>query len=293
MRRLRAAETFLRVLMRALLLGACLAAASAPARAVVGGELDPNDAGSPFGGVASVSASNGAIFSAVLVSPRHAVSAAHVFAAVDPSAWTLNLNAGGDLSSQHAISAVHVAPGYLTFSTGVGGVPLVHADIVVLELATPAPASVPYYEIAPLNLNDAITLVGYGMSGPLGGPFASMSTTAKYKGANVADLSLSVPQPPESFFDIFAYTLGPGKAHILDGDSGGPAFVNVNGTWKLAGINTFLWPFPTPTLGGGIVLSVHQDWIAEVTAIPEPGTWALLVAGLAALGLVARRRSRR
>ena len=31
---------------------------------------------------------------------------------------------------------------------------------------------------------------------------------------------------------------------------------------------------------------------AEVTPVPEPGTWALLLAGLAAMGAVGRRRGR-
>lgn len=39
-----------------------------------------------------------------------------------------------------------------------------------------------------------------------------------------------------------------------------------------------------------MTVAAYSGWIAEVTAVPEPGTYALFLAGLAGIGSIVRRR---
>jgi hypothetical protein len=272
----------------AALAAVCFAAAAPrPAHAVIGGALDPNT-NLATGGVASL-AGGGGVFSAVLISPYFALTAAHVVSGSAPSAWTVNLNSGGDLTSQLAVDAIFVAPGY----TGVFGADGVwHSDLAVLRLAQPAPAGVQTYAIAGMQAGDTLTLVGYGASGPIGGPYASQSATVKHAGTNRNDLAgLGGGLAPFSS-DVYAFDVDPGDATVGPGDSGSAAFVFVNGQRRLAGINTFaLTSGASYVGGGGMVLSAYQPWIDEVTAVPVPAAWLTLSVGLALLALAGRRRT--
>ena len=265
-----------------------------PARAIVGGTLDPNANLAPFGGVASVTGA-GRLGSTVLIGRDYALTAAHVVFGTAAAAWTINFNAGSDLSSQLAVETFFLAPGYAGFITDpVDG--LVHNDLAVLKLAAPAPIDVPIYPIVPLLPNAVLTFVGYGGSGGFAGPLAPASPMAKYNGSNTADQFFAKPglgTPPVN--DIFAFDVDAGTADatLAGGDSGGAAFVNVGGQWQLAGINTFVFTASVPnginlSGGGGMVLSAYQPWIEQVTGIPEPGTWAMLLAGLCVLMLIRR-----
>ena len=87
------------------------------------------------------------------------------------------------------------------------------------------------------------------------------------------------------------------------GDSGGPTFIQDGTTWKLAGITSW-GNNPWDELYNGVTnsrglygdvnyftrVSQTADWITSV--IPEPSTYALLVAGTALLGFAAFRRRR-
>jgi hypothetical protein len=44
-------------------------------------------------------------------------------------------------------------------------------------------------------------------------------------------------------------------------------------------------------LSGSTAIYDHVDWINSVIAVPEPGTYALMIAGLFVVGGIARRRS--
>jgi secreted trypsin-like serine protease len=266
-------------------------AAAISAHAVVGGTLDPNT-NLTFAGVASLTSANGGTFSAVLIDRQYALTAAHVVAGSSAATWTVNLNAGGASTSEIGVRAITVAPGYAGFVPDADG--LVRNDLAILRLAEPVPAGVPLYSIAPLSASASLTFVGYGSSGPFGAALAAPDRGAKYVGTNVADL---LPSAPIS--DVFAFDVDAGSsdATLASGDSGSPSFVNVNGEWRLAGINTFVFTAAIPdgtrlSGGGGMVLSAYEPWIAAVTAVPEPSRYAMFLAGLGLAGFIARRRAR-
>jgi hypothetical protein len=95
--------------------------------------------------------------------------------------------------------------------------------------------------------------------------------------------------------------LGAREVNLAGGDSGGPGFVN----GKLASINSFGLSFGAnfgdfrPGLNsswgefsGYVPVYIHEDFIngAMATAVPEPMSWAMLVAGFGLSGAVMRRR---
>lgn len=110
--------------------------------------------------------------------------------------------------------------------------------------------------------------------------------------------------------------VGAGEALIAGGDSGGGDFVwNAGlGMWILTGVHSWGWnycpgridnpscdyvPNGTSSYGdlmGSSATFSHIDWIESVLGhsvtapIPEPGTYALLLAGLGVVGGIARRR---
>jgi V8-like Glu-specific endopeptidase len=250
------------------------------ALALEGGAVDPNNS-STFAGVGSLSLASGGTFSGVLVGSRYVLTAQHVVGSgSDPSQWTFNVNLDslGVSDRSFAVARVYAAPGFTGF--GNGAVP--RNDLTILELTRDVPGSVPVFELSTtaLSLGKQITLVGYGGTG---------SATTKNRGTNIVEYI--DPAPPASS-DVFAYDFDndtADQATVVGGDSGSGMFVNENGVWKLAGINTFSWQNPSqpgtgPTRGGGgMIVSAYAPWIQSVTAVPEPSTWALFCPGMVLL----------
>ena len=141
--------------------------------------------------------------------------------------------------------------------------------------------------------------------------------------AGVVTPSAAIGQTLYSFFDRSG---GGDMATVANGDSGGPSFINVNGTWELAGItyavegpfrtnststvDTFAAAFDTgglyfagspnntllatdtstdvPSFWLASRVSANAQWITSV--VPEPGTWAAIVfVGLAGSSVAWRR----
>ncbi len=134
--------------------------------------------------------------------------------------------------------------------------------------------------------------VGYGIGGDgvtgydgHGYPFPQPKRAMKNRIANVSDYWIQTMfDPPESPSVLDLEGTG------SPGDSGGPAFIQENGVWYLAGIIS---------LGGGwgrynswmssVRVSTHADWIDSTMRMPEPSSVLGVVVGCTMLLAVRRR----
>lgn len=229
------------------------------------------------------------VFSATVVDRRHVITAGHVAKGNAPGAVVFNLNYGGNLTHQIQASAVYPHPSFVAFNT-----PDLQHDIALIELAQDVPAALTIYPILyqAVGSGATITLVGYGASGQGNvGISVTPDSATKRSGRNNADsFALDVDGSGRNALYFFDFD-GGGAANYLGGgslgntvettfaygDSGSPAFVNVSGQWRLAGVNTFVSTFSggptTPgtfgTAGGGNLLWPYQTWIQSILSRPE------------------------
>jgi hypothetical protein len=95
---------------------------------------------------------------------------------------------------------------------------------------------------------------------------------------------------------------GASEASIAGGDSGGAGFID----GKVASVTSFGLSFGNDfgdvddalnssfgEFGGYVSTAYHANWINSVLAVPEPGTWALMLTGFAMTGMALRRGRRR
>ena len=260
--------------------------------------IDPNTRTSPYRGVASLEINNPAggafVCSAVLIDRLHALTAAHCFdldgdGGVDVSLVAgarMHLNDGGALTSTLRIASVTNHPLHAGFeTTGTSH------DIAVVSLLTPVPSNARIYPIhaSGLEVDDTIEIVGYGISGhgDVAGEEVAASYSVKRSGKNVADLvvddSINGGDYKLYMFDfdgpsgnglLGGPTLGNRVETLVNGgDSGGPAFVTVDGELAIGGINTFQFNLGTPRpgefggFGGGRSMDAELvQWIASVAS---------------------------
>lgn len=245
------------------------------------GPQDPAP-GAPWAGVGSLDV-GGRLFSGVLIGSQHVLTAAHVVAGSDPGTVRFRVALGSGFTA--TATEIHVNPAYTGNTSGnVPGDPSTHADLAIVRLDRPAPEGLQVTRFFGGSLlGRVLTLVSHGNS-----------TTLITLGENRADAVFAdaLGRPATYLFDYDGPdlssnrigpavpangTLGAGReATLVSGDSGSAAFVQVDGQWGLAGINTFEIGFGTTpsargTYGagaGGIVLAGYRSWISEVLAAP-------------------------
>ncbi|RMH36534.1 MAG: hypothetical protein D6689_22430 [Deltaproteobacteria bacterium] len=221
--------------------------------AIVNGEADPYDFG-----VVALSFGGSSFCTGTVVSPHIVVTAAHcVDPAEIPDMW---IKVG-----EHAASGVPIPV--------VDGV--VHAeydggsnDIALLVLAAPAPVR-PW----PVNrtafdaswLGREVRLVGYGVTDPNGGGGGR-------KREGIAAISN---------FDALDFAYASAPAQTCFGDSGGPAFVLVDGVEVLAGV-TSRGDADCAEIGIDTRVDVYADWIDTYVALYEDADPACDADGLCA-----------
>lgn len=275
-------------MLRLVLAMMLLFAHNLPAHALLAGvapdspaqRVDPNTTSSPWTGVGSLSV-NGGTFSAVVIGSRHILTAAHVVNGVAPDKIMFNLNYGANLSHRIPAKAVFVHPDY----TGFNKKDITRDDIAVVQLSEAVPEGVAIYGLntAPPMPGMTLTLVGYGSSGNgVEGVTVGGNPTVKRTGKNNVDAVVPDDEGSKRL-EVYLYdfdgpegtphpgdgsTLGNGiETTVGGGDSGSPAFIESDGHWLLAGINTFQLGATAPKFGsggGGMLVSTYAEWIHSV-----------------------------
>lgn len=103
------------------------------------------------------------------------------------------------------------------------------------------------------------------------------------------------------------YGLGSNEVNTAGGDSGGPEFINIQGTYQIAGVTSFGLTFGNSRPGypdiddllnssygeyaGYTRTDINSEWINSAVTTPEPSSFALVGTGL--IGIVPMFRRRR
>jgi hypothetical protein len=217
----------------------------------------------------------------------------------------VNGASGVYLGNGWVLTAGHVGPGGFTLNgTSYALISGTSHTFTTTNGSTTGTADLSLFQISnPPNLA-ALTL---SSSAPtVFGPDASKTVMIGYGGGQGETwgyntvTSRNVAVSVSGFYSIdFATAYGSPStnvSHVVGGDSGGAAFINVNGNWQLAGILEALDDNPSSPgylTSYMVQLSTYYSEITAITAVPEPDAAAGLEALAAPLPALTRLRSRR
>jgi hypothetical protein len=202
-------------------------------------------------------------------------------------------------------------------------------DIAVIHMNQDAPDEARIYStfIGEIQSGQQTSMAGYGRSGDgINGFTTGPDFRIRRTGDNIMDIfdlddeTMFTSGPREVWYadfdgggkDTFCTLIGictpilanDVEAGIGGGDSGGPSFHFDGTNYILIGNNTFGGTFQGQIPGsfgtyfGGMLLGAYSDYlwaatdgrITRIGYLPEPGTYALLLTGLALLGVARRRK---
>lgn len=281
-----------------------------------------NDAAGPFrfglgigldGTVGLIITQPGGTFlcSGAMIGRGAVLAAAHCFADGTGANVTTSVSvtafptAGGSVTLTAAGSNIYIPEAY-------NGSVINDNDIAIVHLPAIFGPGVDVYDTfgaADVYTNAPYTVVGFGRRGA-GATGATLASGNRRRGFNQFDFFLS-PGVLLSDFDngvaandascglagICGLGLGAFEASTAPGDSGGPVFL----AGKIAAISSFGARIPAFDIdsalnssfgefNGFVATRYHEQWINQILAIPEPGTWLLSLAGLGAVAALRRRK---
>lgn len=307
-----------RIATRTIGLTACLTLTSSlmtPAQAIVGSTSLASD-GTSQASLAAVAKLNVATTEgsfgcsgSLLGGGAYVLTAAHCLTGANGTATTNSVSVsflGGTVNASGV--SYHVNPGW-------NGNLVAGNDIALIALANPV-TSVAGYSLYPANAQgNTVTLTGYGLTGV--GSTGSVDNTfgTLHYGGNQYDAPSGYYSANQISGSIYLYDFDDGtfrrnafgssglgsasEVFIAAGDSGGPGLIDVNGTLAVAGVHSFssCTRFTCPVnstfgeVAGDTSVFANSAWLQSVLAVPEPDTYALLLAGLGLLGFIAKRRA--
>ena len=250
-------------------------------------------------------------------------------------------NSSGSQNAVITATAVSMDPKYLGFGVCPAGNDAtafcVNHDFSVITLGTAAPTTAKTYAVlgTPMSGPMPITMVGYGTSGTgVSGYTVSPSFTVKRQGQNIAEYyekddfqqfnggpngvyyaDFDGTTPEQNLFCTSSHNADWGplcapslannvESSIGGGDSGGSAFVKINGKYVLAANNTFSGTYANQAGGtfgtyfGGITTGADLDYLLAATngnisvvSVPEAQTYAMMLLGMVGIGALVRRRA--
>ncbi len=218
--------------------------------------------------------SNAGKTTGVLIDPMHVLTAKHCVASSSSGTFTLEL-ASGTVSYTWIAKELHptadLAILTLSSSTGLTGYPVYDSDD---------------------EIGKEIIMVGYGVSG-VGHPDSANypKGVTKRFGYNRVD-GIYTDSGLEYLQSDFDTAPADKEVMIADGDSGGPSFIEIGGTYYIAGIHhgvsdndgDGIYP-EFHDFGFDVRVSDYSDWIAQ--QVPEPISIFIMIAGA---GFIRKRK---